>query len=116
MTTKDEYGRLVRLKLLRRIFDYTYLFGNISVDTLLYYYKYMDKKKDYLYENPIYVQNTFLRRIGRINETVQQSSGLETAYKYIFNKDGMVFFQISFNDMEKFRKERERNRSGYLIQ
>lgn len=45
MATKDEYDRLLRLKLLRKIFDYVNLFGNINIDTFLYYYKYVDKNK-----------------------------------------------------------------------
>lgn len=99
MATKDEYDRLLRLKLLRKIFDYVNLFGNINIDTFLYYYKYVDKKQDYLYENPTYVQNTFLRRVGIINDTVQRSTGLETAYKYIFNKDGMWTYSSENSDL-----------------
>lgn len=115
MTTKDEYDRLLRIALLRKIFDYVKVFGNVSVDTLLYYYNFIDTKKEYLYENYTYVQNTFLRKVGMINDTVQYSTGLETLYKFIFNTDMMMFFYLDTKEMDKFRKERERNRSGYLI-
>lgn len=112
----EKYDKTLRIVMLRKILDYVKVFGNINIDTLLYYYKFIDKKKEYLYENPTYVQNTFIRKVGMINDTVQYSTGLETLYKHIFNKDGMMVFHIDTIGMEKFRKERARNKSGCLVQ